>query len=214
MLDTILFDLDGTICNTNDLIYESFKFTLQEVLRINEKRNIILNFFGEPLEKSFSRYTDNDDEINHLITVFRKFNEKNHDKMIKDFPRVKETLDALKEMNIKLGIVTSKREIMAMRSLSRLKLDQYFTVFITPESTKLHKPNPDPVIRALRDLRSKSNTSMMVGDSKYDIISGKKAGVFTCGVRYSALLDDLIESKPDYMVKDIYEILDIIKRQN
>ena len=212
MIDTVLFDLDGTICNTNDLIYESFKYTLKENFNINENRDIIYSFFGEPLEKSFSRYTKDENEVRYLVNFYREFNEKNHDKMIKDFPRVEETLDILKEMNIKLGIVTSKRKKMAMRSLTSLNIDKYFTAFVTPESTKLHKPNPDPVIKALNILDSKYDKAIMVGDSMYDIVSGRRAGVYTCGVEYSLLKRQLLESKPDYMVKDLYGIVDIIKK--
>ena len=212
MIDTVLFDLDGTICDTNELILQSFKITLAEVLSLDEEKDTIYSYFGEPLDKSFSRYSNDIDEIENLVFYYRSFNEKNHDNMIKIFPGVKETLIALKKKNVKLGIVTSKRRKMAIKSLSRFNLEKYFTAIITPESTKLHKPNKAPVLEAMKVLNSKAHTTLMVGDSRYDIISGNSAGAMTCGVSYSVLKDDLISSKPDYMIDEIYEVLDIVNK--
>ena len=91
----------------------------------------------------------------------------------------------LKQKNIKLAIVTSKKSDIATRGLKLFQLEQYFDVFIASEHTLHHKPNPDPLLKALDLLNIDPTAAILVGDSPYDILAGKNAGTLTAGVNYS-----------------------------
>lgn len=212
MIEAVLFDLDGTVADTNDLVFASFK-QLFKKLDLDVEDEVIYSFFGEPLEYSLKKYSDYPEE---LMGHFREFNEKVHDQMIKPFDGVVDTLKALQKRGIKLGIVTSKREVMAKRSLKALDLTPYFSVVVTPEFTRKHKPYPEPLLKACELLGGiDPKNTIMVGDATYDILCGNKAGAKTVAVKYSMISHEVLKAaKPDFMVDNLKELLPIIDDLN
>lgn len=209
MIKGILFDLDGTLIDTNSLILSSFKHTFKKHLNFVPEDSEIVKFFGEPLDKSLLKYGK--DNVENLVASYRAYNDERHDIEAKEFDGVKETLDKLKARGIKLAIVTSKRRIMSVRGLELFGLTEYFDVIITPENTQLHKPNKEPALKACELLKIKPSEAIFVGDSHNDILCGKNSGTKTCLVTYTVLeLEELKSLKPDYVVDNIVELLDII----
>lgn len=212
MIEAVLFDLDGTVADTNELVFESFKqLFLKMGLEVDD--DVIYSFFGEPLLNSLKKFSD---EPEDLVDYFRDFNEKVHDEMIKPFDGVVKALEGLKERRIKLGIVTSKRAYMANKSLEILDLAKYFSVVVTPESTRKHKPYPEPLLKACELLGGiNPENTIMVGDATYDILCGNKAGAKTVAVKYSMIGQDVLKSAgPDYMVDNLEELLPIVDALN
>ena len=106
-IEGILFDLDGTLVNTTDLIIKSFRHTLKEILNIEPTDKEITQYFGLPLPECLGNF--NKDKVDEMLIHYRELNEKNHDELIRSFPYVEETLRKLKEQNIKTCVVTSKK---------------------------------------------------------------------------------------------------------
>ena len=212
MIEAVLFDLDGTVADTNELVFTSFK-ELFKKMGMEVEDEVIYSFFGEPLMNSLKKYSDQPEE---LVGHFRDFNEKVHDEMIKPFDGVIETLEGLKERGIKLGIVTSKRAFMAKKSLETLDLAKHFSVVVTPEDTRKHKPYPEPLLKACELLGGiDPKNTMMVGDATYDVLCGNKAGAKTVAVKYSMISHDVLRAAgPDYMVDNLTEILKIVDELN
>lgn len=212
MIKAVLFDLDGTLLNTNEVIYMSFKHIFSEVLNLNLSEEEIKSNYGKPLEVSLKKYVKDEEELNRVIHEYRTFNEMHHDNMCKPFVGAVELLKELKKLGIKTAIVTSKRKGLAVKGLTIGNMLEYMDVVISPEDTEKHKPNPEPAIKACEVLGVEPSEAIMVGDSSYDLICGKEAGCLTCGVEYTALdINVLLEVNPTYMVKEPLEILDIIK---
>ena len=210
MVKAVLFDLDGTLLDTNELIYNSFDRTFKDKLGIELKREEIIDFFGIPLGDPFKKHAKLE-QVDELVAYYRKYNEEIHDTMCFAFDGVKELLDGLKERGLKIGIVTSKREALAVRGMKIAGIYDYMDIIITPESTELHKPNPDPALKACNDLGIEPSEAIMVGDSIYDIYCGKSAGCKTCGVNYTFIgLDNLKASEPDYFIDKPQDILKLI----
>ena len=120
-------------------------------------------------------------------------------------------LENLKNKGYKLAIVTSKNRSTALRGLKYLKILDYFEVLVSSDEVENHKPHPEPVLKACEILEVSPKNSIMVGDSIYDIMSGRNAGSKTCGVCYSFMKDKLLEMKADYYIEDLIEILDIVQ---
>lgn len=209
MIKAVLFDLDGTVADTNTLILTSFRHTFL-THAIKDVSDIqIYSFFGEPLKNSMLRFAP--ELADDLMVTYRRFNEDHHDAMIRPFPGVKETLEKLKAMGLRLGIVTSKQEKTARQSLMVLGLCDYFEIVVSPEYTKRHKPHPDPVLYAIEKLGVSPEEAMMVGDSPFDLLAGRGAGCLTCGVRYTKIeLSELVKTKPDYLIDEFQELADIL----
>lgn len=213
MIKAVLFDLDGTLINTNDLILKSFKHTFKTMLDLEPTEEEITMNYGRPLQEIFKSYDEN--RIEEMINCYRKINLELHDDECKEFADVDLMLQTLKNKGIKIGVVTSKKSDMAERGAKLMGIFKYFDAFITPEITTKHKPDGEPVLKACENLGISPKEALMVGDSPYDILAGKNAGAKTCGVKYTALpIEKLQESKPDFYVDKPLEILDLVKELN
>ena len=210
MIKAVLFDLDGTLIDTNELIYTSFVKTFKDKLNIELKKEEVTQFFGIPLGDPFKKYT-NSENVDELVAYYREYNEAIHDTMCFAFDGVKELLTSLRDKGIKIAIVTSKRKELAERGMKIAGIYDFMDVIITPESTTKHKPNGDPAIKACNDLGIDPSEAIMVGDSPFDIYCGKNAGCKTCGVNYTFIdLNVLKESEPDYFIDKPLDILNLI----
>jgi pyrophosphatase PpaX len=211
MIKAVLFDLDGTLIDTNNLIIESFKHTLKTHLNICPSDNELISYFGEPLKYTMARYDKNN--VDKLCRTFFDFSEVVHDEMTLEIEGTKDILKVLGTLNIKTGIVTSKRRKMAERGLKLFELYDFMDVIVTLEDTENHKPCPEPLIKACEAIGVKPENVLFVGDSHFDILCGKNAGAKTCLVSYTAMqVDDIIRYKPDYTIDrlgDILKLLDI-----
>ena len=211
MIKAILFDLDGTLLDTNKLIYNSFFHTFKSELNMELSKIEITRLYGKPLEKSLVSYVGSREELENMITAYRAYNAEHHDEMCAPFEGVVELLQSLKDKGIKLGIVTSKRKVVAERGMKLGGIYEYMDVVISPESTEKHKPEGEPAIKACEILGVEPKEAIMVGDSSYDLLCGKNAGCLTCGVEYTALdVQDLLDVEPTYMVKKAIDILDLV----
>lgn len=208
MFSAILFDLDGTLVNTNDLIIDSFRYTFEVLRKPVPTKNEIINCFGEPLHETMKKFFDDVDEA---VKIYREFNLKYHDEKISPYENVEKVLKTLKNEGYKLAVVTSKNRSTSIRGLKFFNLLNYFDVLITSDEVENHKPHSEPVLKACGILNVDPSNAIMVGDSIYDIISGRNAGSKTCGVNYSFMREKLLEMKADYYIDNLIEILDIVK---
>ncbi|MCT4661885.1 MAG: pyrophosphatase PpaX [Tissierellales bacterium] len=210
MIKAVLFDLDGTLINTNELIVNTFQYIFKKHLNIDVDRKEITDNFGELLSDTIERYAPNDVEF--MVKKYKEYNEIMHDELTMPIIGVKEGIKKLRDSGYKMGIVTSKRRAMTEKGLRLFDLYDDMDVIVTPEDTKRHKPEADPILKACELLKLNVDEVIMVGDTHNDILGGKAAKCKTCLVRYTgAPLDKLLELEPDYVIDSIDEVLDIIK---
>jgi pyrophosphatase PpaX len=206
---TILFDLDGTLIDTNELIIQSFLHTFDTFLPNKYKREDVLTFMGPPLKEAFQQVLP--DRVEEMIKVYREHNLFHHDRLVKIFPEVKETLITLKELGMKLGIVTTKINGTALRGLKVTEITDYFDVIIGLDDVTHAKPHPEPILKALQKLDGVPSEALMVGDNYHDILAGKNAGVKTAGVAWSLKGRAVLEQyNPDYMLNTMGDLLKIV----
>ena len=201
----ILFDLDGTVINTNELIFQSFEYALDTLLHTTLSRDILRTTFGKPLQQIMQELGgEHSQELRQAFAHYSKL----HENEIYLFPGVEDALKQLKAMNIRTAVVTSRLYHSAMRDLNQFQLVPYFDVFITPEATQKHKPHPEPAQKALERLNLKPRQVIMVGDSGLDLQCGKQAGCKTAAVRYSLFpQDELLQHQPDYVIDSLLELV-------
>jgi len=213
-IEAVLFDLDGTLINTNNLILNSFKYTFKTYFKNTDiKDEEIIKLFGEPLQKNMERYDK--ENVDKLIDIYNEYNERVHDELTESFDGVEYTLKKLKENGIKLAVVSSKRRHMVERGLSLFKLKKYFNVIVTPEDTNVYKPFGEPALKACELLRVSPLNSLMVGDSHNDILCGKNAGNKTCLVKYTVLpIKGLLKYSPDFIIDSMKDLLGVIEKEN
>ncbi|WP_406944680.1 pyrophosphatase PpaX [Halobacillus sp. SY10] len=205
---TILFDLDGTLIDTNELIIASFTHTIKQYSDRSYEREEILDFIGPPLRESLQKV--NPDKVEEMVETYRKHNIENHNRYVKAYEGVVETIETLKEQGYKLGIVTTKMRNTVHMGLELTNLDGLFETVVTLDDVTNAKPHPEPIVKALNHLDSQASEAMMVGDNTHDIEAGQNAGTKTAGVAWTVkgrkVLDDL---NPDYMLDNMRDLLKI-----
>ncbi|MGM0876742.1 MAG: pyrophosphatase PpaX [Bacillota bacterium] len=208
-INTLLFDLDGTLINTNELIIESFLHTLNSYYPNKYKREDVLPFIGPTLYDTFASI--NQDKMEEMVIAYRKFNHEQHDDLVTEYETVFETIKTLKEQGFKLGIVTTKIRDTVNMGLKLTKLDQFFDVVVTLDDVENAKPDPEPVLKALEQLGSSPDEAIMVGDNHHDVLAGKNAGTKTAGVSWSIKGREYISSyHPDYLLEKMSDLLPIV----
>ncbi len=176
---TILFDLDGTLLDTTHLILTTFEKVWQEHFGISFPYTQWNAALGRPLRVQFSDTTTDADEIQILYNLYQKYNTQLHDSLCKLFQGVMPMLEVLHTM-MPLGIVSSKTSSVVHDGLRLFHLEQYFDVIIGADDFPEHKPNPGPLLEALRRMNHASpDTAMYIGDSPADIQAGQRAGMLT-----------------------------------
>jgi len=214
MIKAVLFDFDGTLIDTNKLIFESYRKAYREVLNKEMTMEEILFLYGKPLHSSLIEQFGS--EIGEkMYSVYRKYNEDNHDILAKGFLGASEGVRTIHKMGLKIGIVTSKRLHMVERGLKIMGLNGIFDVIITPDDTKKTKPDPEPVLCGCTKLGVKPSEAIYVGDSIFDMQSGKSAGTKLCAVKYTITpLERFAEFEPEFLVDSMIELAEILKGQN
>lgn len=207
-IHTILFDLDGTLIDTNELIIASFIHTFDHY-KLPVTREEILHFIGPSLKDTFDKVDPTISD--EMIQTYRDHNLSHHDSFVEAYPYVVETLKRLKEKNIKLGIVTTKMRTGVNMGLKLVGLDELFDTVITLDDVAHAKPHPEPIIKAMKGLDADASSTLMVGDNFHDIEAGQNAGVQTAGVAWSIKGRETLERlNPTYMLEDIRDLYDIL----
>ncbi|WP_042222507.1 pyrophosphatase PpaX [Oceanobacillus manasiensis] len=204
---TILFDLDGTLIDTNELIIASFQYTFSHY-GMDYEREEIIQFNGPPLVDTFKNISP--ELAEDMVKTYREHNLAAHDSYVTAFPHVKETIESLKKQGIQLGIVSTKMRKGVKMGLALTGLDTYMDTIITLDDVTHAKPHPEPVLKGVQELGADLQTTLMVGDNSHDIESGHKAGVKTAGVAWSGKGSSFLEGyNPTYMLKDIRDLLQL-----
>ncbi|WP_010647553.1 pyrophosphatase PpaX [Oceanobacillus massiliensis] len=204
---TILFDLDGTLIDTNELINASFRHTFEHY-KLTFTPEEILEFNGPPLIDTFQKI--NPEKAEEMIATYRKHNMAEHDHYVIAFPKVLETIEQLQQHGISLGIVTTKMRPTVNMGLALTGLDRFFDTIVTIDDVTHPKPHAEPVLKAMEELNGDASTTLMVGDNHHDIESGKNAGVLTAGVAWSLKgKERLLNHHPTYMLDEMTDLLRI-----
>jgi pyrophosphatase PpaX len=208
-INTVLFDLDGTLIDTNELIISSFLHTLEHYYPNQYKREDVLPFLGPTLRETFEPMDAK--KVDEMIATYRKYNLAHHDTFVTEFPTVLDTVKILKEKGYKVGIVTTKISDVVMKGLKLTKLDSYFDVIVALDHVEKAKPDPEPIFKALEQLGSKPEEAIMVGDNYHDILAGKNAGTKTAGVSWTIKGRDYLDQfEPDYILEEMADLLKIL----
>lgn len=211
-LDTILFDLDGTLIDTNHVIFESFRYTFKKHFpNLDLDDHTIGSFIGPTLHDTFYQYTQDPFEIDEMIQSYREHYVDYEMGNFEIYPGVLEVIPKLKEQGYNLGIVTSKFKVAAWPSFTYYGLEKYFDVFISLDEVEKPKPDRNPIDVALSYFKDHKK-AIMIGDNQGDILAGKNAGIYSAGVAWSFKgKAHLLDVNPDFILEDMQDIFRIIK---
>jgi pyrophosphatase PpaX len=207
---TVLFDLDGTLIDSGEIILSSFRHATQTVLEREIPDEVLAAAVGG--SNIFEQMRAFDEErAEELVRVYREHNEPLHDDLVA-FEGIERVLERLKSEGRQLGIVTAKRRRTVDLAFAILPLERYFDAVVTAEQTEHHKPHPEPVLTALERLGSEPAEAAFVGDSPFDMGAGKAAGVFTVAVSWGKIhpVERLRQAGADAVVHSPEQLFDVL----
>ena len=224
-LRAVLFDLDGTLIDTTGLILGCFDHAWQTVCGRSPARDTLIQTFGIPLREAMRRLlalsglegtaisgAGESELIERLLAEYRLFNVANHDVMARPFDGVRHVIAELRSRGYAIGVVTSKSRELACRGMSLCSLDGMIDQSVFLEDTERHKPDPDPISRGLEKLNAMPSQAAYVGDSRFDIMAGRAAGVRTIAALWGpAPRHELEREQPDFFARDVAGLLEIFE---
>jgi len=216
---TLLFDFDGTLVDTVPQIVNSFQHVFLSLTGEKGDEKEILSTIGMPLEQAFYMFDETLRE--DAVANYRVHNKSRLNTGVGIFLGINKMLETLKLNNINLAVVTSKRYDSARMTAEYFDIYKYFDVFISRDSTVKHKPDPEPIEKAVSEFLNKGipkdeikyENILFVGDSIHDLSCAKNAGIACAIVDWTYMdKEEIMKNNPDYWINkpsDIYSLCGI-----
>lgn len=209
-MKAVILDFDGTLANTLPICYSAFKKVFREFDNRELSSEEIKAMFG-PSETGIIRDNLLHENKEQAIEMYYETYTAFHEDLVERNQEIDDLLKYLKNMGVKLGIVTGKAKRSLDISLKALQMEDLFDVIITGDDVTDPKPHPEGIIKALSNLGLEKSEAIFVGDSDADIQAGAKAKIYTVGVQW---LPDYQTSeftiKPDSFFESVAEFLQFI----
>jgi pyrophosphatase PpaX len=201
-LSTFLFDLDGTLIDSIELILRSYRHTMRLHRGEEPADDVWMAGLGTPLWVQFRQFTEDAAEIEAMVATYRAYNLAHHDELVRPYDGVVQAVLALRDRGKALGLVTSKMRSGAVRGLRVAGLEDAFQVIVGADEVTHPKPHPEPVRIALERLGAPATGAVFVGDSRHDVACGRAAGVKTAAVLWGPFdRAHLADLEPDYWLE-------------
>ena len=218
--ELILFDLDGTLIDSAPDLALSVNYMLRCVNHNEFSEEIIDSWVGNGASTlvrralSGSKIVDeniNNDLFDKSLSIFLEYYKNNLCVKTTPYPNVKQTLQALKSDGYKLAIITNKPFDFIEPILQQLELDNLFQLCIGGDSLPEKKPSPLPLQYMCEKFNINARNTLMIGDSKNDILAAKAANIQSIAVSYGYNYgEDIRVYEPDLTIDDFSDILEVL----
>lgn len=206
--EAVLFDLDGTLVDSLPLIFRTYRHVFDEMgIPWDEKG--IEKMIGLPLKDIGKHFTGKEESC--FEDLYQKHYHRDLDRFTVLFPGALAMLSSLKEQQIKLGVVTSKGKPGTAKTMAFTGIDRFMDVIITAHDLLKHKPDPAPLLHAVGLLGTHVSRAIYIGDSRFDILTGRRAGTRTLGVTWGlASREEMASLQPDGIIDHWDELMEYI----
>ena len=206
---TILFDLDGTLLDTEKGIHESYRYVFEKHGK-EFTSDMEVEVLGPSLWQIFGKYFPNEN-VDDLVKEYREHNKEIFASVNSPMPNAEAILKTLKQEGYHVGVVSTKMHETVLDNLKLYHLDVYVDDIIGKEDVKLDKPNPEGINLILKKNRWYRDELVYVGDSVGDIKAGQNAGAYTVAYYFNPRKKaDLDKAKANIYISDLAEILPIL----
>ncbi|NPV72511.1 MAG: HAD-IA family hydrolase [Pelotomaculum sp.] len=196
--EAVLFDLDGTLVDSLQLIIKTYRLVFAE-MNIPWGDDEVVKMIGLPLKDIGRHFAGSQGPF--FEELYQRHYLREHDLHTRLFPGTLKILEKLKACGIKLGVVTSKGRAGTDRALNLTGIGSFMDVVVTAHDVSRHKPDPEPLLIALKRLGTAAARSIYVGDSKFDVLAGQRAGTRTLAVTWGlGTREELAQLKPDGLI--------------
>ena len=210
-MNTILFDLDGTLIDSTEAIltsfYDSFRYFDEQIPPDKE----ILALIGHPLDFMFEHLGVQKNRVDEHVKVYKKFYRGRSKEMTNWLPQAKDAI--LKASKFaKLGVVTTKTGRYSKELLEYMGVLSFFDVLIGREDVIYPKPHPEPILKALHQMKVAKESSWMIGDTCLDIVSANRAEIKSIAVLSGYGTKNDLKKCSNEIKKCAFEAVEFIER--
>jgi pyrophosphatase PpaX len=209
-LKAVLFDIDGTLLDSAEFIYCAFDHVLHERKLPPRTRAEMAAVMGFSLEECY-RVLAGGGDLAAMCREHREFQRGKLD-MPRAFPGAEEVLEELRGKGLLMAAVTTRSRVSSIVTLERCGLAGFMQTVVSAEDTENLKPHPEPLLKALKSLKSRPAQAVMVGDTAADIQAGVSAGTGTIGALYGFQGAVLERARPDFVINAIGELPAVLER--
>lgn len=211
-ISCVIFDLDGTLAQTNPLIFASFNHVAERFLGKTLTPQEIVSLFGPPelggLQKLLGNGTAGE-AMNELCTYYRT----HHSRLARLHEGIPQVLDLLRQRHTFVGLFTGKGHCTTRITLEAFGLLPYFDAIVTGDDVVRHKPRGEGILRILERSGARTEYTLMVGDSAADIMAAREAGVRVAAALWDAFdREHVLRAGPDlvfWSVREMHDWLEI-----
>lgn len=205
-----LFDMDGTLVKFK-LDFEYLKQVTRKILEENRIQIEMKGSLIETLKELRSEFSEEEaySEFVKKIENIVVQHEIEASEKAEAFPHSIDLLTSLKSKGKNIGIVTRNNKAASINTLKVTGLIEYMDVIVTREDVEKVKPDPEHVEVAIKHLEKKAKDTVVIGDHRYDVLAGKRAGCFTIGVLSGVSSEDLLNDA-DLIVTSLEEIISFL----
>ena len=215
MYKLVLFDFDGTILDSDQMLYETFK-ELHKMYKTGKKilPSDTIKYSGPPIKESLKKEFPNLDEEMTLKDYLR-ISVTNYERYVHLFPGVEDMLIALREKKAKFGLITSKNREATNMTFSLLGIEGYFPLSICFDEVSIPKPSPEGILLAMRHFNVLNPKEVIyVGDGLIDYVTARNAGVDFALVGYSPRKESIPLDDVDLIINDWNDLLEATYEEN
>lgn len=205
-----LFDIDGTVLDTRELIRNTFQIMAKRLDLPAPSQETVKNTIGVPIYRQMRLVLGEgyaEDVYECALETYRAIMWEIYKEYLTAFPGAAETLARLSDMGKKLAVVTSRKKESLLTFLEAANVRRYFTEFVSPEDTDRHKPDPEPALLALKKLGARPEDSVFIGDAEFDILCGRAAGMDTAFVEWGGMDYTRWDVQPDFVARTFADLL-------
>jgi pyrophosphatase PpaX len=205
----IIFDVDGTLTSTNELIFETFRHVVKKYSNKDLSNEEIISLFGPTEDVILKEWYK--DKFEEARKDYYSFYRDNHH-MADLYPGIIEILKYLKEKNVLLSIYTGKGKEAAEITLKTLNVFDYFDLIITGDDVEEHKPSAEGIIKFVEKFNLSKESVLMIGDSTGDIKAARSANVKIASVVWDSYAKaEVLKLKSDFVFETVEELNGFLK---
>ena len=206
-IDLLVFDLDGTLIDSKQDLALSVNAVRERVGLAALPYNTVASYVGRGVVVLVRRALGQgatEEDVEQGVAFFLEYYRAHMLDHTVTYPGVRESLEALADR--KLAILTNKPVRFSQSILDGLGLSHYFTQVYGGNSFDQKKPDPVGLLTIMRESAAQAEQTMIIGDSDTDVLTGRNAGVWTCGVSSGLAPESLKTTTPDFLLDDLREL--------
>jgi HAD superfamily hydrolase (TIGR01509 family) len=201
----IVFDIDGTLVSTNELIFASFNHVTQKYLNRTLSPDEIISLFGPPEDVILVEWFG--ERAAQVKQDYYEFYTANHKKMTKEIKGIGEILEFIRSKAVPIAVFTGKGRKTSVITLEQIGMLNYFDLLVTGDDVKNHKPSPEGLNKIIDHFNVDPGEVLLIGDAPSDIKAAKSAGIKSATVLWDCYAREKVYAlQGDYYFSTVNEL--------